>query len=164
MSLISCIARSFLLTSLKTPTTSPLRLLPKTTRVSTTSQLTMAPSKDEKAAAKKSSSCSSQELQGEKNEWKFRAPYKVHSNDDGGAFKALYEGGCHCGRVKYQLGREKPLDAKFCHCTTCQVLHGMLFSPLLGRGFGFHFSIPNRACFDLGCRVSSREKSDIWKS
>lgn len=24
------------------------------------------------------------------------------------------EGGCHCGRVKYQLNREKPLSAKYC--------------------------------------------------
>ncbi len=36
------------------------------------------------------------------------------------SFNALYEASCHCGRVKYQLSREKPLDAKYCHCTTCQ--------------------------------------------
>ncbi|KAF7868312.1 hypothetical protein EAF04_004844 [Stromatinia cepivora] len=65
------------------------------------------------------------DVQGEHNDWKFRVPYKVHENDEG--FKALYEGGCHCGRVKYQLGRERPLSAKFCHCTTCQVLHGAPF-------------------------------------
>lgn len=56
------------------------------------------------------------------DEWKTRAPYKVHENDPN--FNVRYEGACHCGRVKYQLSREKPLDAKYCHCTTCQKLHG----------------------------------------
>lgn len=89
----------------------------------TTSFSKMAPSKEDKDAAKKSSK--PHEVEGEKNEWKFRAPYKVHSKENDGDFKALYEGSCHCGRVQYQLSREKPLDAKYCHCTTCQVLHGM---------------------------------------
>lgn len=57
------------------------------------------------------------------DDWKYRAPYKVHENDP--KFNVVYEGGCHCGRVKYQLSREKPLDSKFCHCTTCQTLHGV---------------------------------------
>lgn len=87
---------------------------------------TMAPSATEKSQAK-SSGHKSEDVDGEHNEWKFRAPYKVHENEDG--FKALYEASCHCGKVKYQLSREKPLDAKYCHCTTCQVLHGS--SPLL---------------------------------
>ena len=67
------------------------------------------------------------DLDGEHNQWKFRAPYKVHENDPN--FHVRYNGSCHCGRVKYQLSREKPLDAKFCHCTTCQKIHGtyMLF-------------------------------------
>lgn len=67
------------------------------------------------------------ELEGELNQWKFRAPYRVHEDNDGDNFPVRYEGGCHCGRVKYQLSREKPLSAKYCHCTTCQVIHGMLF-------------------------------------
>lgn len=60
--------------------------------------------------------------EGELNQWKFRAPYKVHDNDPN--FHVRYEGSCHCGRIKYQLSREKPLDSKFCHCTTCQKIHG----------------------------------------
>ena len=56
------------------------------------------------------------------DEWKLRAPYRIHEEDDG--FQTRYEASCHCGRVKYQLSREKPLDAKYCHCTTCQTLHG----------------------------------------
>ncbi|MCJ1310522.1 hypothetical protein MMC25_004186 [Agyrium rufum] len=59
------------------------------------------------------------------DEWKTKAPYRIHeSNDD---FDSKYEGGCHCGRVKYHLSREKPLDSKFCHCTTCQLIHGAPF-------------------------------------
>lgn len=56
------------------------------------------------------------------DDWKYNAPYKVHENDPN--FRVRYEGGCHCGRVKYQLSRDKPLDSKYCHCTTCQTLHG----------------------------------------
>lgn len=82
----------------------------------------MSPSNSEKQTAKDNGHSSS-DVEGKNNEWKFRAPYKVHENDPD--FKALYEGGCHCGRVKYQLSREKPLDAKYCHCGTCQVLHGV---------------------------------------
>lgn len=63
-------------------------------------------------------------------EWKHREPYRIH--ESGENFKALYEAHCHCGKVQYQLSREKPLASKFCHCTTCQRLHGMSFT-LLGR-------------------------------
>ena len=63
------------------------------------------------------------EMHGESNEWKYRAPYSVHDNDPN--FHVRYEGSCHCGKVQYQLSREKPLDSKYCHCTTCQKLHGM---------------------------------------
>ncbi|MCJ1409495.1 hypothetical protein MMC19_003576 [Ptychographa xylographoides] len=59
------------------------------------------------------------------DEWKTRPPYKIHDNDKN--FNALYEGSCHCGRVQYQLSREKPLASKYCHCTTCQRLHGAPF-------------------------------------
>jgi len=61
----------------------------------------------------------------EHDEWKHREPYKIHGNDED--FDARWKGGCHCGRVKYELSREVPLDAKYCHCTTCQRLHGAPF-------------------------------------
>ena len=67
--------------------------------------------------------------EGEHNEWKHRAPYKVHDNDPN--FHARYEASCHCGKVQYQLSREKPLDCKYCHCTTCQKLHGTKYTPAL---------------------------------
>lgn len=57
-------------------------------------------------------------------DWKHRAPYRIHEDNDN--FLARYEGSCHCGKVQYELSREKPLNAKYCHCTTCQGLHGVL--------------------------------------
>lgn len=62
---------------------------------------------------------------GEQNQWKFRAPYRVHENDPN--FKTRYNGSCHCGKVTFKLSREKPLDAKYCHCRTCQKLHAAPF-------------------------------------
>jgi len=57
-----------------------------------------------------------------KHEWKTRAPYSIH--EDGKDFEVKYEASCHCGKVTYQLSRDKPLDSKFCHCSTCQTQHG----------------------------------------
>lgn len=65
------------------------------------------------------------DLEVQHNEWKLRAPYKVHDAAEG--FQPVYEASCQCGRVVYQINRDKPLDAKYCHCTTCQILHGKLY-------------------------------------
>lgn len=59
----------------------------------------------------------------EEDQWKFREPYRVH--DKAEDFDVKWEGSCHCGKVTYQLSRDKPLAAKYCHCTTCQRLHGV---------------------------------------
>jgi hypothetical protein len=59
----------------------------------------------------------------EADEWKHEKPYRIH--DDDAKFDVKWEGKCHCGRVQYQLSRDTPLDAKYCHCTTCQRLHGV---------------------------------------
>ena len=59
----------------------------------------------------------------EEDQWKHREPYKVHEKRED--FDVKWEGSCHCGKVTYQLSREKPLAAKYCHCTTCQRLHGV---------------------------------------
>lgn len=86
------------------------------------------------------------------DEWKERAPYKVQDNDPN--FNARYEGACHCGRVKYQLSREKPLDAKYCHCTTCQKLHGSLLRTFL-RDIRSTWLIGNYRCtVPVGCNLS----------
>lgn len=60
------------------------------------------------------------------DEWKHREPYRIHDADED--FPVQWEGQCHCGKVQYQLRRDKPLAAKFCHCTTCQRLHGVSVS------------------------------------
>lgn len=105
------------------------------------------------------------DTEGELNAWKHRAPYRVHDNDPD--FNVRYEASCHCGKVKYQLSREKPLDAKYCHCHTCQKLHGMLFiSPQkIPRSYGRQ-STPkrflvrnwtktlNRSPFPMVCHLS----------
>lgn len=62
----------------------------------------------------------------EEDQWKHKEPYKIHDGDKE-EFEVKWKGRCHCGKVNYQLSREKPLAAKFCHCTTCQRLHGSPF-------------------------------------
>lgn len=59
----------------------------------------------------------------EEDEWKHREPYKIHDKQEG--FDAKWKGKCHCGKVKYELSRDKPLASKYCHCGTCQKLHGV---------------------------------------
>jgi hypothetical protein len=61
------------------------------------------------------------------NDWKTKAPYKIHESNE--HFKARYEAACHCGKVEYELSREEPLDSKLCHCTTCQTQHGKFSRP-----------------------------------
>jgi len=64
------------------------------------------------------------QLKDDQNRWKFRAPYTVQNAD---SFHSRYEGGCHCGKVQFHVKQTKPLEAKYCHCTTCQSLHGAPF-------------------------------------
>ena len=63
-----------------------------------------------------------EQIEGEENQWKLRAPYKIQ---DTGSFESRFEGGCHCGKVQFHIKKTEPLDAKYCHCTTCHALHGM---------------------------------------
>src|SRR6185503_12424526 len=42
---------------------------------------------------------------------------------DDDTFVARYRARCHCGAVCYEVAAD-PLDAKICHCRTCQTLHG----------------------------------------
>lgn len=59
--------------------------------------------------------------------WKYRAPYQIQKEEEFGPVK--WTARCHCGRVEYQIQREKPLAAKFCHCRACQALHGLFLIP-----------------------------------
>lgn len=66
-----------------------------------------------------------------------RPPYKVE-----GEFKPIYKGACFCEKVTFEISRERPLEAKFCHCEGCQRLHGAPFQwvcfprPDVARGEG----------------------------
>ena len=42
---------------------------------------------------------------------------------DDPVFIPRYRAACFCGSVRYEVSAE-PVDAKFCHCRACQVLHG----------------------------------------
>ncbi len=44
-------------------------------------------------------------------------------NTDLSGFEARYRAQCHCGAIQYAAACD-PLDAKLCHCTDCQTLHG----------------------------------------
>lgn len=55
-------------------------------------------------------------------DWKNQPPYGGFDVEK--TSQAEWSGGCHCGSVKYEIYKKKPLDAKFCHCTTCQKMHG----------------------------------------
>lgn len=55
--------------------------------------------------------------------WRTEHPYQKPSDDDD--FMAVWEGSCHCKSIKYQLGREKPLSSKYCHCVDCQRMHAV---------------------------------------
>ena len=38
-------------------------------------------------------------------------------------FAVKYRATCHCAAVRYEVSAD-PVDAKMCHCATCQALHG----------------------------------------
>lgn len=59
------------------------------------------------------------------DQWKLRPPYQIQPPDEFGTIK--WRGKCHCGQVTYSLNRERPLNAKFCHCRGCQLMHGAPF-------------------------------------
>ena len=92
--------------------------------------------------------------EGEFNQWKHRAPYKVHDNDPN--FHARYEASCHCGKIRYQLSREKPLDAKYCHCTTCQKLHGTEYPPGSSVQQVYAHPLLSRSTIPVGCYLPQR--------
>lgn len=60
----------------------------------------------------------------EEDQWKQKPPYRIHEK---GNFDVKWKGKCHCGAVQYEISREKPLASKYCHCTTCQRMHGVYF-------------------------------------
>ena len=53
--------------------------------------------------------------------WQQSAPYVSPSQDK--EFVAKYTASCMCGDVQYAVDCD-PVAAKYCHCTSCQRLHG----------------------------------------
>ncbi|KAL0477280.1 ydiJ [Acrasis kona] len=53
-------------------------------------------------------------------DWREQQPY---ARKQGESFDVKYTGSCYCGAVKFKASSD-PVDAKFCHCTGCQSLHG----------------------------------------
>lgn len=54
-------------------------------------------------------------------DWQQQVPYQ--SPEKG--FEAKYTASCLCGQVQYAVDCD-PVAAKYCHCTSCQRLHGNL--------------------------------------
>jgi hypothetical protein len=57
-------------------------------------------------------------------DWRDVPPYGRSRVAD--EFVARYRARCFCGAVEYEV-RADPVDAKVCHCPTCQTLHGAPF-------------------------------------
>ncbi|TFY55698.1 hypothetical protein EVG20_g9222 [Dentipellis fragilis] len=53
-----------------------------------------------------------------------KPPYYWTSKGD--LFQPRYRSRCWCGNVEFEVHGD-PLDAKYCHCTQCQALHGAPF-------------------------------------
>ena len=54
--------------------------------------------------------------------WKHQEPYLPAKDDEG--FKIQHKASCMCGQIQYVVDSD-PVAAKYCHCTSCQTLHGM---------------------------------------
>jgi hypothetical protein len=57
------------------------------------------------------------------DDWSTKPPYAPPS----ASFSRRWTGTCHCARVVYHISRARPLATKYCHCRTCQALHGAPF-------------------------------------
>ncbi len=71
------------------------------------------------------------------------------------SFNVKLTGSCHCGRVKYDLDTDEPLNTKFCHCRDCQIIHGMIVQNHL---LSFFSSLP-RMCMGGRLHVPFIDKS-----
>ncbi len=57
------------------------------------------------------------------DERKTRPPYRLSDDKQKAGFKAKYTASCFCGDVKLEIDQD-PLQAMYCHCSTCKKLHG----------------------------------------
>ncbi|KAI5309291.1 hypothetical protein KEM55_003583 [Ascosphaera atra] len=63
---------------------------------------------------------------GDEDDWEHQPPY-ARAADTEGQPHVEWTGGCQCGRVRYEIYSKRPKSAKFCHCNTCQRMHGAPF-------------------------------------
>ncbi|KAJ5688794.1 hypothetical protein N7462_003186 [Penicillium macrosclerotiorum] len=96
--------------------------------------------------------------------WKHRPPYQIQSAAEFGPVQ--WRARCQCGRVSYTLKRDKPLNAKFCHCRGCQVMHGAPFQWAAifhkddlnfaqgSSGLSFYSASHNSQKYDMPTKVS----------
>lgn len=57
--------------------------------------------------------------------WKHQAPYLFPNGKED--FKIQHRASCMCGEVQYAVNSD-PVAAKYCHCTSCQMLHGTILA------------------------------------
>jgi len=102
--------------------------------------------------------------QNQNQTWQTEPPYAIA--DGTREDYAALRGQCHCKQVEWGFRTRKPLDAKYCHCTNCQKLHGAPFqwaaifhkNDVLfyngTRHLSFYNSENNTREHDLPCKVS----------
>lgn len=59
--------------------------------------------------------------------WRYEPPYvrpEEATSGEGNPFEKKIMGSCHCEMVQFWITRDKPLTAKFCHCSDCKIIHG----------------------------------------
>jgi hypothetical protein len=59
--------------------------------------------------------------------WRYEPPYvppEKATSGEGKPFLKKVMGSCHCEMVQFWVTRDKPLTAKFCHCSDCKIIHG----------------------------------------
>lgn len=71
-------------------------------------------------------------------DWKNQAPYQWSPSPP---FDNYIPGECHCGRIQFHVRDQKPLASKFCHCKTCQKIHG---APPIDTPFKLEFILINQ--------------------
>jgi len=83
-------------------------------------------------------------------------------------FKAKYSASCFCGATQWEFSQD-PLDAMYCHCETCQTLHGTPYQWAAvcpkdsvhftkgGKELLFYHSSTKEMTYKLPCKLSCKE-------
>jgi len=94
-----------------------------------------------------------------------RPPYSLSDEKKKKGFKTKYSGSCFCGNVKIEVDQD-PLQAMYCHCSTCKKLHGATYQwaavypkdavHFVSGEDNLHFYSPNNKemKYSLPCKLS----------